>query len=45
MAALMQVLQNPTSKLLASYQATDEKGGPSCASVPLIGGGWSIVEA
>jgi hypothetical protein len=30
------------SRLEASYQATDKDGGPSCASVPLIGGGWSL---
>lgn len=29
-------------KLVASYQATDKDGGPSCASVPLIGDGWVI---
>ena len=36
-----QVLAAPNGKLVASYEATDKKGGPSCASVPLIGGGWS----
>lgn len=39
-----QVLANPNSKLVASYQATDKKGGPSCASVPLVSGGWSLAK-
>lgn len=30
-------------KLVASYEATDKDGGPSCASVPLLGNGWSVV--
>ena len=39
-----QVLKGSKSKLVASYEATDKDGGPSCASVPLIGEGWSIVK-
>ena len=39
-----QTLALPNSKLVASYQATDKKGGPSCASVPLVSGGWSIAK-
>ena len=39
-----QILGTPKSKLVASYQATDKKGGPSCASVPLVGGGWSLAK-
>lgn len=37
-----QVLKSTKSKLVTSYQATDKDGGPSCASVPLIGDGWSV---
>ncbi len=29
-------------QLAASYNATDKDGGPSCASVPLLGGGWKV---
>jgi len=39
-----QVLAAPNGKLVASYEATDKKGGPSCASVPLVSGGWSIAK-
>lgn len=35
-------LKSSKSKLVASYQATDKDGGPSCSSVPLIGGGWYL---
>lgn len=32
-----------TNRLLfASYEATLDDGSPSCASVPLIGGGWNV---
>lgn len=37
-----QVSTGSKCRLVASYQATDKNGGPSCASVPLIGGGWSL---
>ena len=37
-----QVLRGSKCRLAASYQATDKDGGPSCASVPLVGGGWSL---
>ncbi len=37
-----QVLSNTEGKLVASYEATDKDGGPSCASVPLIDDGWAV---
>ncbi len=37
-----QALTHAKPRLVTSYQATDKDGGPSCASVPLIGGGWSV---
>lgn len=36
------VLADPKKTLVASYEATLPDGSPSCASVPLIGGGWSV---
>jgi len=39
-----QVLATPKNKLVTSYQATDKNGGPSCASVSLVGGGWSLAK-
>jgi len=39
------VLKSTGGKLVSSYQATAKDGSPSCASVPLIGDGWSVVEA
>ena len=41
---IKQVLSNKKAKLVASYEATDNKGEPSCASVALIGKGWSVVK-
>jgi len=38
-----EVLSSAGRKLVASYQATGEDGSPSCASVPLVGDGWSII--
>ncbi len=38
-----QVIKGSKRKLVASYQATDKVGGPSCASVPLLGEGWLVV--
>ena len=35
-------LSTPAKKLKASYEATGKDGGPSCASVPLIGSGWIV---
>ena len=42
MTQIEKVSTNPTLKLVASYQATAEDGGPSCATVPLIGGAWVV---
>jgi len=40
-----QALANPKIMLSASYEATDKYGGPSCASVPLIDGGWCVIDS
>ena len=37
-----QVMSGSNGKLVASYQATDKNGGPSCASVPLIDSAWAL---
>jgi len=39
---IKKVEKNSKMKLIASYEATGKDGGPSCASVPLIDGGWKI---
>src|SRR5687768_3592343 len=36
------VIADPRKALLASYEATQPDGSPSCASVQLIGGGWRV---
>ncbi len=36
------VSQNPNKVLMARYMGTDKDGGPSCATVELIDGGWII---
>lgn len=35
--------QAPTQVLEAHVAGTDRKGGPACASVPLLGGAWRLV--
>ena len=37
-----QVQAKTDGKLVASYEATDKDGGPSCASVQLIDKGWVV---
>lgn len=39
-----QILDNSEDKLVASYEATDKNGGPSCASVSLVGAGWTVAK-
>ena len=39
---IKKVAKNSELKLMASYEATGKDGGPSCATVPLMGGGWKI---
>ena len=41
-AQINQVKLEKKAKLVASYEATDKKGEPSCASVPLVGKGWIV---
>ena len=41
-AQIEEVAMNSKLRLIASYEATGKDGGPSCATVPLIGGGWKI---
>lgn len=38
-----EALRRPASVLEARYQATARDGGPACASVPLLDGGWRLV--
>lgn len=39
-----EVSQNPNKVLMARYMGTDEEGGPSCASIGLIDGGWVVAD-
>lgn len=34
--------RDPRSRLVATVQGTDRRGGPACATVPLDGGGWQL---
>ena len=36
--------QNPKKVLMARYVGTDEEGGPSCASIGLMDGGWVVAD-
>lgn len=36
-----QVADDPSNPLVASYEAANSKGGPTLASVKLLGDGWS----
>ncbi len=36
--------QNPNKVLMARYMGTDEEGGPSCASIELLDGGWIVAD-
>lgn len=37
-----QVLQQPGAILVATVAGTDRRGGPACATVSLLGGGWQV---
>ena len=37
-----EVLATPGVVLEARFEGTGRDGGPSCASVPLLGGGWRV---
>lgn len=39
------VLENPGAVLEARIEGTGRDGGPACATVPLVGGGWRVVAA
>ncbi len=39
-----EVSQNPNKVLMARYMGTDEEGGPSCASIELLDGGWIVAD-
>ena len=39
-----EVSQNPIKVLMARYMGTDEEGGPRCASIELIDGGWVVAD-
>ena len=36
------ILRDPRAALVATVQGRDRRGGPACATVPLIGGGWKV---
>ena len=38
------VSENPSKVLMARYMGTDKDGGPSCATIELIDGGWIIAD-
>jgi hypothetical protein len=40
-----ELLKRPGSRLEARFTGTGRDGGPACASVPLIDGGWRIAQA
>ena len=42
-ALIQEVLSHPGSRLRAGIPGTGRDGGPSCATVPLLGGGWEVV--
>ena len=42
-AAQVARAQKSSGTLMARVHAVSKDGGPACASVPLVGGGWSIV--
>jgi hypothetical protein len=37
-----QVLQDHRAAIVATVCGTDRHGGPACATVPLLGGGWRV---
>lgn len=39
-----EVYKNPNKVLMARYMGTDDAGGPSCASIGLIDGGWIVAD-
>ena len=39
-----EVSEDPSKVLMARYMGTDKDGGPSCATVELIDGGWIIAD-
>ena len=39
---VLQAISKEKGKLVASYEAADKDGRPSCASVPLVGNGWDV---
>ena len=39
---LLAVASRDDLKIMASYAATAKDGGPACASVPLLGDGWTV---
>ena len=43
-ALLMEAVATPGAVLIAEIEGTSRDGGPSCATVPLLGGGWRVLE-
>jgi hypothetical protein len=44
-AAQVARAQKPDALLMARVHAVAKDGGPACASVPLVGGGWSVTSS
>lgn len=44
-AQVEEARKRPGAVLEAQFAGAGRDGGPSCATVPLFGGGWNIVEA
>lgn len=42
-AQITQVIETPGKKICATISGVSKDGGPACASVPLLKGGWSVV--
>ncbi len=40
-----QARRSPGARLEARFMGTDRDGGPACATVPLLDGGWRVIEA
>jgi hypothetical protein len=44
-ALLDAALASPGAVLEAAFAGRGRDGGPSCATVPLLGGGWRVADA
>ncbi|MDB4906044.1 MAG: hypothetical protein JWO05_828 [Gemmatimonadetes bacterium] len=42
LASITREMVDSGATLEARFEGTDRKGGPACATVPLLGGGWTV---